>query len=72
MRLLLLIYCISQNKKLGNYVNEIIFIAQNLKNYYANHIMNKERKEKRGSHTIFKQLCQNAHTLLNFNLNEWN
>lgn len=72
LRLLLHIYYNSRNKKLGNYVNEIIFTAQNLKNYYANHIMNRERTQKKGLHTVVKQLCQNAHTLLNFNSNEWN
>lgn len=72
LRLLLLIFYKSQNKKLGNYVNEIIFTAQNLKNYYANHIMKRERKQEKGLHTIVKQLCQNALTLLNFNLSERN
>lgn len=72
LRLLLFIYCNSQNNKLGNYVNETIFRDQNLKNYYANHITNRERKQKKTFHTTVKQLSQDSHTLLYFNWNEWN
>lgn len=50
-RLLLLAYCNSQNKKLGNYANKIIFRNQKLKNYYVNHTTNRGKKRKMKVHT---------------------